>query len=132
MVDGFLDYKVDAEIRTLDLSKVDIEEELDEDVMEDIMDSFKMLFSSGIAKGKVEVGQYSATQYYLNGFGIKDLNFSFKKGEEGFASFKLAPKVIYIPELDNIDGITTARQAISEIITDLDESEMLFDSLDLT
>ena len=53
---GLLDYKIDAEIRTLDLSKVDIEEELDEEVMDDIMDSFKMLFSSGIAKGKVEVG----------------------------------------------------------------------------
>lgn len=56
LIDAF-NYKIDAEIRTLDFSRVDVDEieELDEETVEEIMDSFKMMFSSGLFKGTFEL-----------------------------------------------------------------------------
>ena len=82
-----MDYKIDGEIRTLDLSKVEIEDELDEDTIEDILDSFKLLFSSGITKGKVNIGENSLISEYLNGLALKSFEFSFKKDEEVLINF---------------------------------------------
>lgn len=82
-----MDYKIDGEIRTLDLSKVEIEDELDKDTIEDILDSFKLLFSSGITKGKVNIGENSLISEYLNGLALKSFEFSFKKDEEVLINF---------------------------------------------
>ena len=126
-----MDYKIDGEIRTLDLSKVEIEDELDEDTIEDILDSFKLLFSSGITKGKVNIGENSLISEYLNGLALKSFEFSFKKDEEVLINFDGFDRVTPISAIQQASGFRTIRAAAQEIIMDLDEAEMLYDSLNI-
>ena len=75
----FVNYQVNADIRTLDLGKLDkdeLGEELDEDAIEEIMDSFKMLFSSRIVKGSVQVAD-NDVPVYMRTFGFEGFDFSF-------------------------------------------------------
>ena len=76
-----MNYKVDGEIKTLDLSKVEIVDDFDEEAQEEVMDNFKMLFSSGLYKGKEFIGEKSPVLHYLRGFGLSGLDFSSQPGK---------------------------------------------------